>query len=163
MMSIIAFLRNIDIFYCIPIIIFVMGAITWSVLGCIKIYQFIQKPVLEIIYDNGSYNEIVKVPDGYGYYDQCLAYRFAVYNYGNTEIKNVTVLMEQNTLSDLPSFINCSDSENKQKTQDLPSNCLRIYDIYYMMKALPDRLKGISVKITVKGEKMKAITQTITL
>ena len=32
-----------------------------------------------------------------------------------------------------------------------------------MMKALPDRLKGISVKITVKGEKMKAITQTITL
>ena len=162
-MPVLAWIQGIPSFYWFPILVFTCALFPYAIKGFVFLSNYFDKPVLEIIYDNGRYNEIVKILDDYGHYDRCLAYRFAVYNNCHTEIKNITVLMEQNTLSDLPRYINCTDSQNKKQTQDFPPNCIRIYDIYYMTEALADRLKGISVQITVKGEKIKTIIKTITL
>jgi hypothetical protein len=61
-MYITTFLRNTDIVYSIPIIIFVIGAIPWTILGCIKLYEFItNREELEIIYDSGKYNKKTKI------------------------------------------------------------------------------------------------------
>jgi hypothetical protein len=154
-MPVLAGIQGISSFYWFPILVFTCALLPHAIKGFVLLSNYFDKHVLEIIYDNGCYNEKVKVPDGYGYYDRCLAYRLAVYNNGHTEIKNITVLMKQNTLS--------IDSQDKKQTQDILPNCIRIYDIYYMMEALPDPLKGIFVKITVKGEKTKSITKTLTL
>ena len=133
-MPVLAWIQGIPSFYWFPIVVFTCVLLPHAIKGFVLLSNYFDKHVLEIIYDNGCYNEKVKVPDGYGYYDRCLAYRFAVYNSGPTEIKNITVLMEQNTLSNLPRYINCIDSQNKKQTQDIFPNCIRIYDIYYMME-----------------------------
>lgn len=93
-MSIITFFQNINIAYSIPIIIFVMGAIPWGILCYIKVYKlFCNKPVLEIIYDNGKFNrEDILVKHNYlRKYYVCI---IAIFNKSTKTVSSVRVFME---------------------------------------------------------------------
>lgn len=94
-MSIITFFRDIDIAYSIPIVIFVIGAISWSILGCIKVYEFITNKNLEIIYDNGIYNERKDITtSNREIYENAVIYRVGILNITKKTIESVSVIVQ---------------------------------------------------------------------
>jgi hypothetical protein len=74
-----------------------MGAIPWSIMGYVKVYEIFTNKNLEIIYDDGKYNgpdKQITWEGGREEYIRVFAYRIKVCNNSNSVIHGVEVLVE---------------------------------------------------------------------
>jgi len=161
-MSIITFFQNIDIAYSIPIIIFVMGAILWSILGCIKVYEFITNKNLEIIYDNGKYNGPDKKTTwerGIEEYIDVFAYRVKICNNSNSIIHGIEILVETEE-EKLPhrAFFTKFKNTEEYYCDIYPKSC-EIVTLFYWR----GELKPTKVTLKCRGKEMPEKIKTLIL
>lgn len=97
LVSTIALIQEIPSFYWIPMILLTCYLFIAVVNGFTYWYNYFQKPVLEIIYDNGKYNgpdKKITWERGIEEYIDVFAYRVKVCNSSNSIIHGVEILVE---------------------------------------------------------------------
>lgn len=161
-MSIITFFRDIDIAYSIPIVIFVVGAIPWNILGCIKVYEFITNKNLEIIYDNGKYNgpdKKITWERGIEEYIDVFAHRVKVCNNSNSIIHGVEILVEieEKKLPHRATFTKFKNTE-EYYCDIYPKSC-EIVTLFYGR----GEFKPIAVTIKCRGKEIPEKIKTLIL
>lgn len=169
-MCVITFLRDIDIAYSIPIIIFVIGAIPWTILGCIKLYEYLKsRPKIEIIYDK-SKNGLDKVlvyenkKHGIKDYENHYAYRIVIKNITNKTLSKIQVFVE-NIESSESSRAFFSSYGNQQRTYicDINPYSSKIVTIAYYDGNINDLPQNYKFLVNCNAEEMIEVKKEITL
>lgn len=89
-MSFLAYAQSIPSFYYIPIILFTLFLLINVINGFIAWYNYFQKPVLKIIYDNGKYN----IRDTCNLDYDIIFYRIKIKNLSKKTVDNVSISVE---------------------------------------------------------------------
>lgn len=162
-MWIIALLQSIPLFYRIPIILFVILCVLLIFQLVVRIYDRFTNPVvLEIIYNNGAYNEIkekVITQENHRELYHFL-YRIGIHNISRQTIYSVSVYIEgEMELIKVPRRI--VHSHTKQYNCDINPNVIELFDLFYVGNE--NDFKEKKLTIIVSGKDASSVKREITL
>jgi hypothetical protein len=155
-MPVLAWIQGIPSFYWFPILVFTCALFPYGIKGFVFLSNYFDKPVLEIIYDNGRYNKRKNIQIKATYdikmpIHNCFFYIVGIHNIGKKTINAVSVIIDGNKCI----------HDNGQYVCDINPGSIELFDMYG--ETIENQKRGTKITITVTGKDIKPTIKTITL